>query len=491
MPTVVTETGTLTDAAFWGTWDRQGGFNVGSSQRWMDYAAIYRTQPNVRTMVDFIARNIAQLGLHMFRRVGDTDRVRVTDHDLARMLARPNFRTTRHRFFHSSMTDMGIYWNSYALKIPGAGKTKMALLRVPPHTVTPEGGLLPRNYKVALSPTVPMDVKPEQILHFRLHNPENPLMGLAPLETLRRILDEDTAAVENRGNYWQHAGRKSVVITRPKDAGTWGEEKADRFNRSFTQAWKAPQGDLTPVLEDGMQLVDMSFSAEQSQYAEGRRLTREEVATAYHVPLSMAGIPGAPATFASVKEFRKMLYADVLAPWLDMLEEDLELQLFDDFANVDDCYVEFNLAGKLEGSFEEQVDLLVKAAGRPIISADEARAKLNYPAFGGDAGELAVPLNIDPTGQGVAGGQGAADQSVTAITTRTMARQRSAIEKRLAMGFGSVIDAWDGDRWDRELAADLASAGVTLPLLAARSINAKSRAQLESALGGRTNGHAH
>jgi hypothetical protein len=45
-----------------------------------DYATIYRMQPNVRTCVDFLGRNLAQLGLHVFKRISDTDRERLTDH---------------------------------------------------------------------------------------------------------------------------------------------------------------------------------------------------------------------------------------------------------------------------------------------------------------------------------------------------------------------------------------------------------------------------
>lgn len=54
------------------------------------YATLYRMQPNIRTCVDFLSRNIAQLGLHVFRRVTDTDRLRLTDHDLAARLSRGN-----------------------------------------------------------------------------------------------------------------------------------------------------------------------------------------------------------------------------------------------------------------------------------------------------------------------------------------------------------------------------------------------------------------
>ena len=53
-----------------------------------DYAAIWRTHGSVRTVTDFLARNIASLGLHLFERAGDADRRRVTDHPLAQLIGR-------------------------------------------------------------------------------------------------------------------------------------------------------------------------------------------------------------------------------------------------------------------------------------------------------------------------------------------------------------------------------------------------------------------
>ena len=40
------------------------------------YGEIYATQPNVRICVDFLSRNVAQLGFPVYRRISDTDRER-------------------------------------------------------------------------------------------------------------------------------------------------------------------------------------------------------------------------------------------------------------------------------------------------------------------------------------------------------------------------------------------------------------------------------
>ena len=59
------------------------------------YATLYRTQPAIRTVVDACARNIAQLGLHTYERVSDTDRQRDTTSKLAQLVTYPNPATTQ------------------------------------------------------------------------------------------------------------------------------------------------------------------------------------------------------------------------------------------------------------------------------------------------------------------------------------------------------------------------------------------------------------
>jgi len=113
--------------------------NIATSSYMMGeaFAAIYATQPNVRKCVDFLARNLAQIGYHIFRRVLHTDRVRLPDHELAQWLANPNPYTTQYRLFESLIADLGIYFNAYWLKIRTTDRTgtRIGLVRLPPPMV--------------------------------------------------------------------------------------------------------------------------------------------------------------------------------------------------------------------------------------------------------------------------------------------------------------------------------------------------------------------
>jgi HK97 family phage portal protein len=457
-----------------------------------DYATMYRTQPNVRTCVDFLARNIAQLGLHVFRRVSDTDRVRLTDHPLAVVLGQPlpaEFKVTYYRLVEALVSDLGVYFNAYWLKVRSEG-TPAGLLRIPPPYVVIGGGLVPTGYKITVGGKI-IAVAPEGIVHFRGYNPENPISGLSPLETLRRILAEEAAAGDYREHFWRNAARMGGVIERPPNAPEWSEPARARFKQEFEALYSGTEASgKTAILEEGMTWRPGSFNPQESEYLAGRKLTREECARAYHIPLPMVGILD-NATFSNIREQHKNLYQDSLGPWLAMIEQDIMLQLLPEFGDTEGVYCEFNIAEKLAGAFDEQVTALQAAVGRPWMTANEARARLNLPALSGDANALVTPLNVLVGAQASprdtappkaleAGSQLLPQKSARALDshlpelrerhqekwvatlTRHYKRQEAAVMSRLPEaqvvgdGKGDLGGVWwDEERWDRELGEDL------------------------------------
>jgi len=345
------------------------------------YADIYRTQPNVRICVDFLARNIGELTPQVFRRVSDTDRVRLVDHDLARWLGKPNPATRQYRLMENLVGDMGVYFNGYWLKVRytgGDGRDAIGLVRIPGDQMSVEGGLLPEKFCWS-SNGRDRDFPLSEIVHFDGYNPTNPLMGLSPLETLRRILAEEASASENRESYWRNASRHEGIIERPKDAPKWTPTQKASWREQWQERFAGPgNAGLVPVLEDGMQFKSASFSAKDSEYTLGGKLRREVCAAMYHIPLPLVGILE-HATFSNVKEQHKHLYQDCLGPWLKMLKQEIEGQLLVECEDQQDVYVEFNIDAKLAGTPEERASSLQMAVGRPWRTVNEARALENLP----------------------------------------------------------------------------------------------------------------
>jgi HK97 family phage portal protein len=420
------------------------------------YAAIYKSQPNVRIPVDFLARNVAQLGLPVFRRVSDTDRVRLPDHDLAQWLEHPNPGTTRYRLIEDTLQDYLVYWHAYWLKIR---TTPMGLVRLPAGQVSIVGTLLPTAFVWTLENGAQQTFDPSEIVHF------GALRGVSPLETLRRILAEEAAAGDYRQSLWGNAGRMEGVIERPPTAPKWTDKQKQSWREQWQAAYSAggSRPGAVSVLEDGMVFKPISFSAKDAEFLAARKLTREECAAAYHIPLPMVGILD-HATYSNVREMRKMLYSDCLGPTLEMIQAEIERQLLPDCRDHDRVYVEFNIAEKLKGSFEEQAQSLSLAVGKPWMKVNEARALQNLPADddptsdeiaaqqGGpaapaDSGDPAVPFTPTPK-------PGTADAgAVAAAIQKTEARIRARTAK--LAGFVTASFDTNRDRWVAELAGDL------------------------------------
>lgn len=366
----------------------------------LEYSEIWRTQAAVRTVVTFLARNIAQLGLAMYHRKGDTDRERLQDHPLGMLLRQPNPWTTRYRLINGLVHDFAIYDTAYWLKTKVDGQTR-GVVRIPPTMMTPKGDnwLTPDEFELA-GQKERKRIPADQVVYFRGYNVTEDT-GASPLEALRQILREEWAASQMREQVMNNGARLSGYIQRPAApaAPDWSDTARKRFKKDWQAqyAGNGPQAGGTPILEDGMTFKEAAQTAKDLQYVEARKLTREEVAAEYFIPPPMVGILD-KASFSNITEQHKMLYQDTLGPWLSMIQDEIALQLIPDFEPSPlDFYVEFNLREKLTGDLVERGGVIQQSVGGPWMTINEARALDNRPPIeGGD--ELIRPLNVTQNG---------------------------------------------------------------------------------------------
>lgn len=369
----------------------------------ISYASIYRAQPEVRVVVEFLARNIAQLGLHLFELIDDTDRRRDRTHDSIRVLERPNPWTTRYRLIEGTVQDMAIFGHAFWLKVRRSGGTLQHLVRVPPDRMAVAGDLLPLAYRYTSTDGHVLDLAPAEVVHFRTYDPIDELHGVSPLESLKAIIAESRAAATSRVAFWKNGAKLGGYIQRPLEAKPWSVDARERFRTQFRDKYSgAANAGGYPVLEEGMTFHPVVSTMVDAEAIATWKLTREEVARAYHIPLPMVGILD-HATFSNIKEQHRHLYQDCLGPWLIMLTEELDLQYMPEFDGAAARYLEFNIAEKLAGSFEEQSAALQTAVGGPWMTRNEARGRMNLSRLDGEDNDRPLtPLNTSTSAAGAA-----------------------------------------------------------------------------------------
>ena len=441
-------------------------------------AQMWATQPHLRTVVSFLARNIAQLGLHTFERDGD-DRKRDRDSVFAATMRRPNPDQTAFDLVFALVGDLALYDRAYWLVVPDTdAPSGWMIRRLPPPWVTPiaRDAFGAKAYTVLSPEGKSVDVSAEQILAFTGYHPSSPRRGSPTVEALKGTLQEQIEASKYRNQVWKRGGRVSAVLQRPKDAPPWSDAAREQFREDWYSKYtgNGSRAGGTPLLEDGMTLNRIDFNAQEQQFVEAAKLAFSTVASAFHVNPTMVGILD-NANFSNVREFRRMLYGDTLGPTLAQIEDRINTFLLPRLGmDNGKFYAEFNIAEKLQGSFEEQAAVMSTLVGRPIMTADEGRAKFNLSALGGDAAQLVTPLNVLVGGQassrdsappkvahlpsikGSAGALKAAPSEAQAakaaeVLAKFFGRQEAVVLSRI----GSGVDWWDEKRWNEELAADL------------------------------------
>lgn len=365
-------------------------------------AQMYRTQPHLRAVVDFRAVNVAQLGLHVFRRAANNDRVRSRDSITARLLNRPNPSQTTYEIIRDLVADLSLYGVAFWALAPDADSDSGWTIRpIPPTWVSGySGGTMwdPEWIHVVPPSGIPSKLPAREFIIFRDYIPGLTSMASTPVEALRDILIEQLEAWEFRRQIWKRGGRVGTYISRPKDAPVWDEAAADRFRRDWNQfqAGGARAGS-TPLLEDGMEIRRVGYSAREEEWAEATKLSLQTVASVYHIAPSMVGGEGG-SSHASMREFRSMLYTESLGPVITMIANRITTFLIPHVDPESTEYAEFNIEAKLAGNFEEQAAIFSTATGAPWMTVNEARARRNLPTIdGGD--DLVVPLNVIKGGQ--------------------------------------------------------------------------------------------
>ena len=455
-----------------------------SSISGMSAAKLWRSQPHLRTVIGFRARNVAQLGLHVYRREADGGRVRDRTSSLARTLGGLSGGMTSYERIFALIGDYDLHDRAFWLVVKDAdAPSDWTIRRLPPGWVQPHYRGTDVDHWLVTIGDKTVKVPLDQMLYFPGYDPSSVTGCSSTVEALKSTLQEQVESALYRGKLWKNGGRVSSVLQRPLEAPEWSKEAREAFREDWYAKYtgNGPFAGGTPILEDGMTLGRVDFSAADQQFVEAARLSLQTVAAAYFVEPTMVGM-GEGATYSNLRAYRKMLYTETLGPLLAQIEDRVNSVLVPMFGmDPAEYYVEFNIAEKLQGDFEEQAAVLSTATGRPWMTANEARARQNMTALpGGD--QLVVPLNVLVGGQSSPRDSGSQNRVAdpveedhpksagvlakakpaglpqptidkhAEVLTAFFRRQGKAVSSRIGAG---ADDWWDEERWDGELSEDL------------------------------------
>jgi len=346
-----------------------------------DYASLakygYQLSADVFTCVSLIASSAKQIRLFVSAKEGG-EAVDATRNDLARLIAKPNARTTLSALIEHAVSYKLLSGNSYIERVG----TSLVDETLPPRelwTLRPD-----RMQVLKGDSTNPVkgyrytaggkseNFPAWQILHQKSFHPLDDWYGMSPLEAAGYPVDI--------GNECARLFKRLLQKGQPagwvEPEGDWDDEQIADLKRQV--AARSEGGEW--IFGQGIKAFhEMGFNPEDGQVLEGRAAMKRDVAAVYRVPSQMIGDTSSQ-TYANYKEARKSLYTEAVIPEVQELVDGLNNWLSPLFSGA-----WINIDRDSIDALAEDRDVAATRAARiftsGIVRRNEARAEMGFEAL--------------------------------------------------------------------------------------------------------------
>lgn len=342
--------------------------------------------------IELKATLLSSVPLKTFRRLEDGGRERVSNTALARVLNRPNDWMTRFEFVELLSRSLDLHGNFFAQIMRDGGGSIRALIPLDARSITIErtnSGRIRYKFQATGNSVTLLD---SEVLHVKNQSADG-LQGQAPITTAARALglaiDESATAQSLAAN----GLKPSFALTHP---GKLSARAQSNIATSFEERNAGPHNAGRPlVLEEGLSVERMSFSAVDAQFLESRRLSAEDVCRIFGLPPQAVGLTNS-VSYGSAAQAAQDLVTNTLNPLAARIEQALERSLLSEEGRRE-FFVEFDLSGLLRADPTARWQQYRVAREVGAMSPNDIRRLENMPPIV-DGDEYTRPLNAAPLG---------------------------------------------------------------------------------------------
>ena len=355
--------------------------NTNAGERVDEKAAMQLS--TVYACVRLLAESVAQLPLHLYKKVQSNWPEKAVSHPLYKILYRQaNPEMTNFSFWEALMTHLLLWGNAYAQIVRDGRNNVLGL-----YPLLPERVEIDRDEKGNLFYTYhgyTDEVPDKQYADFIFRREEifhipglsfNGLVGFSPIAMMKNTLGINLAVEKYGSAFFKNGGQPAGVLEHPgflKDP--------ERLRESWTDTYGgAANAHKVAVLEEGMHFKPISLPPEDSQFLSTREFGVEEICRIFRVPPHMVQ-DLKRSTFSNIEHQAIDYVVHTLNPWLIRIEKAIVKDILLE-KERDEYFPKFNVDGLLRGDYQSRMAGYATGIGNGIISVNEARQKENYPPY--------------------------------------------------------------------------------------------------------------
>jgi HK97 family phage portal protein len=339
------------------------------------YASTYNAM--VEACVAAYAQTVAMCPGDHWKLNNKRGRDRVTTSALSRVLRYPNDYQSISDFLMNTVRELYLYGNTYALALRNSRFEIDELHLMNPAISYPrlaENGevfyYLGGNDIMAKRLGEQFLVVPKRdVLHIRLQYRRRyprPLVGESPIVAAYGEISMADSIVKHQNAFYMNEARPSAVLSTDL---VLDKDQVQALRDRWNEQVKGKFFGGTPILTAGLKVEKWAMTGKDAAIAEMYKLSNEQIALAFRVPLQILGIGGTPV--GSTEALMQSWIASGLGFCLNHVEEAFG-NLFQ-LRGQPDEYVEFDTAALLRSQYKDRIDGLSKGVLSGIYSPNEAR----------------------------------------------------------------------------------------------------------------------
>jgi HK97 family phage portal protein len=353
----------------------------------------------VEACVSAYAQTLAMCKVNHWRDLDNGGRERVVNSALTRVTRAPNDYQTSSDFVLNAVRSLYLDGNGYALGLRNDRFEISSLHLMHPHLCRAEviegeifyalGGNSVIDARLDVLELGPLSYVPARdVFHVKLQTPRDILKGETPLTAAALAVAASNAMMTQAVTFYGNQSRPSGVLQ--TDLTLTPPQVDDLRQRWDTQA-KGLQAGGTPILTSGLKWQPITVSAADAQFAEAMRLSDQQIAEVFRVPLAIIGSEAQP--MGSTEALMAFWIANGLGFALNQVE--LALDKVFGISRIDGEYSEFDTSILLRSAFQTRIEGLARAVQGGIYSPNEARALESLPSVK-DGDEPRVQQQVVP-----------------------------------------------------------------------------------------------
>ena len=341
----------------------------------------------VISCVRIISESIAGLPLSLYRKTPNGSREIASELHLHKVLSfAPNNWQTKFEFIEQVCINLLLWGNSYSLIQSGQHGAVESLHNLHPSRMQVdrlENGRLRYTYTNPQNGGVEYYTQ-DAIMHIRWTPEPDGMKGMVPVQISRDAIALARSLEIHASKFWANAARPGTVLTHPGNLSSEAAEKLrDNWERAHMGCEKSYK---TAVLTGGLQVTELGFTNEASQFVASRTFQTEEICRIYRLPLHLVQGTSSGSLEVQGQEFVTW----TLAPWLERIQSAISRSLIYN----DDLFVAgFDTRGLLRADSQSRASYYSTCTNLGILSINECRAMEGLSPLGPEADNHFIGMN--------------------------------------------------------------------------------------------------